>query len=113
MKKIQKLILPGLIFLVVLIIYLFYFAASDGLDSFSDLDANSNAVKDIKVKYLSERGLTQQGGSVMFFVSDKNGKVVQVFGEFQVPPEMNQAEIIRLQGHISGSGFHAHKVIVD
>ncbi|MEJ5262283.1 MAG: hypothetical protein WHT45_06355 [Ignavibacterium sp.] len=113
MKALQKFILPLLIGLVVFVIYTFYFAGKSDLGSFSDFDPNNNAVKDIKVKLLSDRGISQQGGELVFYVVDKNGKVMMVSGALQLPENFDKADVIILKGHLTQGGFHAHGVEID
>lgn len=113
MKIMQKLILPILLIAVIFIVYKFYFAAGKGLGSFADFDPNNNAVKPITVKILQDRGINQQGESVAFFASDKNGQVVQVYGELRLPNGFDNAEIVTMKGHLTQSGFHAHEVVIE
>lgn len=113
MKKLQKLILPILIIVVLILIFKIYFSPDKGLGSFSDFDPNNNAVKPIRVQLLYDRGINQQGGAVSFYVSDKDGKVVLVNGEFALPEAFESANEITIKGHLSQNGFHAHEVEVD
>ncbi len=113
MKKLQKLALPVLIVIVILLIYKIYFSGAKGLGSFSDFDPNNNAVKPITVELLQDRGINQQGNAASFYVSDKNGRVVVVSGEFLLPQGMENAKIITLKGHLTQSGFHAHEVVIE
>lgn len=110
---IQKLILPVLIIIVVFLIYFLYFSPKEGLGSFGDFDPNNNAVKDIRVSLIHERGINKspQGGAV-FFVSDRNNSIVQVSAD-KIPNGIESADIIILKGHLSQSGFHAHDVVLD
>jgi len=112
MKNLQKLILPILLLLVVFIIYKFYFAKS-GLGSFDDFDPNNTAVKDIRVQLVIDRGITQQGEDVVFYATDKNGKVMMVNGHVTLPDGFDKAEVIILKGHLSGDSFHTHEVLLD
>ena len=112
MKKLQKLILPLLLLLIVFIIYKFYFAKT-GLGSFDDFDPNNNAVKEIHVQLLVDREIQQQGSDATFYVADKNGKEVMVNGEVSLPAGFEKATVIILKGHLSGSSFHAHEVLLD
>lgn len=111
MKNIQKLILPVLLAIIVGILYLSYFAPSDELGSFSNFDKSNNASVPIIVKFVKEKGLTRttDGGSV-FFVIDKEGTEVRVNGPQSIPPGMNEAKTIVINGHLSGDGFHAHGI---
>jgi hypothetical protein len=113
MKNLQKLILPILLILIVFIIYKIYFTSEKGLGSFADFDPNNNAVKPITVKLLHDRGINQQGGGVVFYVSDKNNQVTMVSGEVMLPEGFEDAQIITLKGHISQSGFHTHEIVVE
>lgn len=112
MKKLQKLALPVLIVIVILLIYKIYFSGAKGLGSFSDFDPNNNAVKPITVRLVQDRGINQQGGSVVFFASDMNGQVVQIYGEFRLPDGFENAEIVTVKGHLTQSGFHAHEAVL-
>ena len=112
MKILQKLILPLLLLLVVFIIYTFYFAKS-GLGSFDDFDPNNNAVKEIRVQLLADRGITQQGEDVVFYVSDNAGKIMMVNGHVSLPDGFDKAKMIILKGHLSGANFHTHEVLLD
>jgi len=113
MKNIQKLILPILIILAVFLIYKFYFVKDETLGSYSDLDPNNSAVKEIRVELLADRGIENNGMAVSFYTKDRNGKVVQVSGEFMLPEGFESANVIILRGHLSRSGFHAHEVLLD
>ena len=112
MKTLQKLILPLLLILVVFIIYNFYFAKS-GLGSFNDFDPNNTAVKEIRVQLVIDRGITQQGEDVVFYASDKSGKIMMVNGHVSLPDDFDKAEVIVLKGHLSGTSFHVHEVLLD
>jgi hypothetical protein len=113
MKNLQKLVLPILLIIVAFLIYKFYFAAGKGLGSFDDFDPNNNAVKPFTVELLKDKGINQQGGAVVFYVSDKEGKEVMVTGEFSLPQGFESANVITLKGHRSQDGFHAHEVVIE
>jgi len=113
MKILQKLILPILLIVAVALIYIFYFDKGQELGSYSDLDPNNSAVKEIRVQLLADRGIEQFGTEVSFFTMDRNGKVVQVSGELMLPEGFKSSEVVILRGHLSGTGFHAHEVLLD
>lgn len=113
MKKFEKLILPLLLIAVIFIIYNFYFAKGSGLGSFDDFDPNNNAVKEIRVQLLSERGINRGAGEFTFYTSDKKGKVVLVSGSGALPEGFENEQIIILKGHLSGNSFHTHEVLLD
>lgn len=112
MKKIQKLILPVLFMVVIVIIYTFYFA-KDGLGSFTDFDPNNTAVKEIKVKIMKDIEVRQNGNDIVFYAFDKNEKIMQINATVVLPNDFNDAETVTLKGHLSGNSFHAHEVLVD
>lgn len=112
MKIIQKFILPLLLILVVYLIYKFYFAKG-GLGSFDDFDPNNNAVKEIRVQLVVDRGITQQGDDIVFYAADRKGKILMVNGHVSLPEDFNSVDIIILKGHLSGSGFHVHELSLD
>lgn len=108
MKNLQKLILPGLVVIVIALIYVFYFAQSSDLGSFSDFDTNNSAVKDIRVQILLGRGINNNS----FYASDKTGKVVLVNAD-KLPEGIESANTVVLQGHLNNDAFHAHNVLLD
>ena len=71
MKKLQKLILPLMILIIIFLIYSIYFSPQKGLGSFSDFDPNNNANKDIKVKIVQEKGITRDQEATIFYAVDK------------------------------------------
>ena len=113
MKTLQKLILPALIVIAIFLIYKFYFVKGGDLGSFADFDPNNNAVKEIRVQLLAERGIENSGGGVSFYASDKTGKVVNIYGEAQLPTGFESAEVVTLKGHLTQSGFHVHEILLD
>ena len=113
MKNLQKLILPVLIIAAIFLIYKYYFDKGAELGSYSDFDPNNNAVKEIRVELLADRGIEQSGGAVSFFTADRNGKVVQVSGELMLPEGFKNAKVIILKGHLNQSGFHGHEVLLE
>ena len=112
MKKIEKFILPGLIVVIVSLLYFFYFAPSDELGSFEEFDKDSNASVPIVVKYVSEKGIQRDAEGTMFFVVDKTGKEYKVSGPAQLPVGFEVSKAIEIMGHFGGTGFHAHGVKV-
>ncbi len=110
MKK-EKLIIPALLIVVILIMYFSYFKPKDELGLFSDLDTNSNANKEILVKVLVEKGFTNDGsGGTTFFVEDRAGKQVVVSGSMEMPTGIETSNRIILSGHYNGNSFHTHGI---
>ncbi len=114
MKILQKLILPVLLLLVFFLVYTIYFSPSKGLGSFSDFDPNNNAVKDIKVQVVLDKGINKDShGGVVFYAADKNNSVIVINAD-KVSLDIESAEIVILRGHMSqDNSFHAHDVVPD
>lgn len=113
MKKLQKIILPILFGIIIVLIYKFYFASGKGLGSFTDFDPNNTAVKPITVELLQDRGINRQGGGVVFYVSDKNKQIMMVTGEMTLPDGIENAKVITVMGHLTQGSFHAHEVVIE
>ena len=113
MKHAQKLILPILLVAAILLVYNVYFSPKEGLGSFTDFDPNNSAVKDIRVKIVSEKGFEQTShGGAQFYTADKNNNVLLVNAD-KVPQGIENADIVILRGHLSQTSFHAHDVLLD
>ena len=108
MKHLQKLILPALILIVIVLVYSIYFSRGESLGSFSDFDTNNSAVKDIRVEFLQDRGIINNS----FYAKDKTGKVVFVNAD-HIPTGIESAKIVLLRGHLNKDSFHAHDVLLD
>lgn len=110
MKK-EKLVIPALLIVVILVLYFSYFNPKDELGLFSEFDTNSNANKEILVKVLSEKGFTKDSsGGTIFYVEDRTGKQVVVSGPMMLPAGIEATNRVILIGHYSGDSFHAHEV---
>lgn len=112
MKNFQKFILPLLIIVIIIIIYFTYFAAK-GLGSFSDFDPNNNANKEIVVRLVHEKGIQRGAEGTSFYAEDKNGVVYLIQGPAGLPAGFEQAENIKLNGHLTKEYFHAHGVSIE
>lgn len=113
MKSVQKLILPILVIVIVALVYVIYFSPQEGLGSFADFDTNNSAVKDIKVKVLTDRGINSNpGGGANFYTVDRSGTVVLVSAD-HIPEGIESAKTVVLRGHLNKENFHAHDVLLD
>lgn len=111
MKKAQKLILPGLVLIILGLVYFTYFSPSDELGDFSKLDTNSNASVQVVVKLVTEKGITRDNqGNTHFYVVDKNNREVEVSGSSKLPPGIDNAASLVITGHLTRDHFHAHGV---
>ena len=113
MKKLQKLILPLMILIIVFLIYSIYFSPQKGLGSFSDFDPNNNANKDIKVRIVQEKGITRDQEASIFYAVDKNGTEVMVQAPLMLPQNIETANEVILRGHLHKEYFHAHEVLTE
>ena len=111
MKNIQKLILPGLVLIIVALVYFTYFSSSDEFGDFSKLSTNNNASVQVIVKFVSEKGITRdKEGGTHFYVVDIKNKEVEVSGPGKLPPGMDNAVSLVLTGHLTQNHFHAHGI---
>lgn len=111
MKALQKLILPALIVAAILLIYFVYFSPQKELGSFSDLDPNNSASKDIRVVIVAAKGINPSpDGGVVFYAKDKAGKEVMVQAP-AISGDINTAEAVTLRGHLHHEYFHAAEVL--
>ena len=108
MKQLQKLILPALVLVVIVLVYSIYFSKGEDLGSFSDFDTNNSAVKDIRVQIVLDKGINNNE----FYVVDKTGKEVLVHAD-HLPPGIESAKTVILRGHLNKDSFHAHDVLLD
>ena len=113
MKK-EKLIIPAMLIVVILVMYFSYFSPKNELGLFSDFDTNSNANKEILVKVLPEKGFVKDSsGGTTFYVEDRSGKQVVVSGPLNMPAGIETANRIILSGHYNGNSFHAHEIKIE
>lgn len=114
MKRFQKFILPALLFGLIFIIYFSYFSPQRGLGSFSDIDPDSHAQKEIKVKLLLQDGFEKgSDGKSLFYVQDRNGRKVMVETNKNLPAGFEQAEFITIVGHFHQDVFEAVQVVIE
>ena len=116
MKKFQKFILPGFLFGLIFVIYFSYFSPQRGLDSFGDIDPDSHAQKEIKVKLLLQDGFEKSSGGSgksLFYVQDRNGRKVMVETNNELPAGFEQAEFITIVGHFHQDIFEAVQVVIE
>jgi cytochrome c-type biogenesis protein CcmE len=114
MKNLQKLILPALAIVIIAGIYFIYFLPKEGLGSFKSFDPNNSAVKEIRVLFNKEKGISHApDGGIIFFVTDKDNTMMQV-NTNKIPEGLDSATIIILKGHLNQTNsFHAHEVLLD
>jgi len=115
MKKLQKLVLPGLVVIIIILIYSLYFAGSDALGSFASFDTNNNANKEIRVKVIRSKGIQvdQQNHTASFYAEDKDGVQFLVEAPAPLPENIENSESVLLTGHLHPDHFHATSVATE
>jgi len=115
MKNKQRMVLPGIVMLILVTIYIFYFSPVKGLGSFKDYDPYSHAQKEIVVKLLAEKGIQQleDGQQYVFYVEDKHGTQMPIKSAISLPEGFENSETITLTGHICGGSYELVNVEVD
>lgn len=115
MKQLQKFVLPGLIIVIITLIYSLYFSDGEGLGSFSSFDTNNNANKEIRVKVIQANGvqIDQQNHTATFYAVDKDGVRFLVQAPASLPANIENLESVKLTGHLHPDHFHATSVAID
>jgi len=113
MKVLQKIILPVLIAVIIIIIYRFYFGTKSDLGNFADFDTNNNANKDIRITVVKEKGIdeNEKTGTAMFFGRDSKGVEYPVQVPLPLPQDFYEQESVLLKGHLHKDHFHAVEVV--
>lgn len=111
MKKVQKLLLPVLLIFVIVAIYHSYFAPTTELGDLSKF-GSSEINQRVNVLIVKESGFgrTASGDIISFKAKDKNNITVNVSLGEPAPPEIVNAEIVELFGHMHGDKFSAVSV---
>ncbi|MGK9369598.1 hypothetical protein ACSSWA_11910 [Melioribacter sp. Ez-97] len=111
MKSLQKMTLPALGAILFVSIYFSYFAPTDELGDLSKFGA-SEINQTVNVMIVKENGFGRNAGGriISFRAKDKNGVAVNVKLSEPAPPEIINAEIVELLGHLHGSDFNAASV---
>jgi cytochrome c-type biogenesis protein CcmE len=113
-KNLQKLIIPGLLVLVIAVIYIFYLSPKKGLGNFDTFDPNAHVQKEINVLLLADQGIlpTSDNSRVLFYVKDKKGQRVRVSAPNELPEGFENAKVITLFGHLHQTTFEAVNVSI-
>ena len=112
--KLSNLILPGIVLIVVGMIYFFYFAPTDQLGSFGNFSPGSEINQEINVAIVKDKkiGRTKDGRIISFYAKDRSNVIVEVFLNEPVDESILDAEIIELLGHMHGNTFTARRISV-
>ncbi len=111
MKKIEKIVLPALVFFVFAVIYFNYFAPTEKLGDFSKF-GGSEINQAINVLIIKESGFGKNanGDIISFKASDKNNVTANINLHEPAPDGLEDAEIVELLGHMHGNDFGAAEI---
>lgn len=113
MKKLSKLILPVIFIVVIAMLYLTYFTKTDEVGSFGKFSPGSEINQEINVRVVKSKIERDANGNISSFYSmDKNNIEVQVTSHEPIPPEVANAEIVELFGHMHGNSFVTSKLTI-
>ena len=112
--KLSKLIFPGIVVAVFAIIYFAYFAPTKEVGSFSKFSSGSEINQNINVRVDKSMGFGRDanGSITSLYALDKNNVRAQVTSHEPIPPEIANAEVVELLGHMHGENFTAAKITI-
>ena len=114
MKKLSKLILPVIFIVVIAIMYFTYFARTDEVGSLDKFSPGSEINQEINLFVVKSKGFERDAyGSISsFYARDKNNVEVQVTSHEPISPEVANAEVVELLGHMHGNSLVASKITI-
>jgi hypothetical protein len=114
MKPITRLILTVVILAVVGSIYYSFIRTTDELGSFGKFSTNSEINQNINVAIVKSKGIERDGGGriTSFYGSDRDDVEVKITLHDPAPPEIADAEVVELIGHLHVDAFVASHVTV-
>ncbi|MCL5027813.1 MAG: hypothetical protein M1480_02205 [Bacteroidetes bacterium] len=114
MKKLSKLIFPLILAGVLAVIYFTYFAPTKELGSFSKFSSGAEINQNINVRVDKSMKFERDanGNIISFYVLDKNNVKIQVTSHEPILPEIADADIVELLGHMHGGNFTAGKITI-
>jgi len=112
--KISRLILPAIFIIVIVIMYLTYFASTDEIGSFTKFSPGSEINQEINVAIVRSKGFERDanGNITSFYASDKNNVEVKVTSHEPIPAEIVNAEIVELLGHMHENSLVASNISI-
>ena len=112
--KLSKLFLSLILAVVLAVIYYIYFAPTKELGSFSKFSSGSEINQNINVRVDKSMGFERDanGSITSFYVLDKNNVKVQVVSHEPIPPEIANADVVELLGHMHGENFTTVKITI-
>ena len=113
MKKLSKLILPAIFIVVIAIMYFTYFAKTDEIGSLDKFSPGSEINQEINLFVVKSKIERDASGNISsFYAMDKNNIEVQVTSHEPIPPEVANAEVVELLGHMHGNSLVAAKITI-
>lgn len=94
--------------------YFTYFAKTDEVGSFDKFSAGSEINQGINVFVVKSKGFERDanGNIISFFAADKNNVEIKVTSHEPIPPEIADAEVVELLGHMHGENFTAANITI-
>ncbi len=114
MKPISRLIIALVSLTVVGSVYYSFIKTTDELGAFSKFSTNSEINQDINVAVVKSKEIKRDGEGriTSFYGSDKDDVVVKITLHDPAPPEIADAAVLELVGHLHADGFVASHVTV-
>src|SRR5574338_267981 len=111
MKKLSILILPAIFIVVITIMYFTYFAKTGEIGSFDKFSPGSEINQGINVFVVKAKGFERDanGNIISFYAADKNNVEIKVTSHEPIPPEIADAEVVELLGHMHENTLTAAK----
>ena len=112
--KLSKLIFPGIVVAVFAIIYCAYFAPAKEVGSFSKFSSRSEINRNINARVDKSMGFGRDanGSITSFYTLDKDNVSAQVTSHEPISPEIANAEVVELLGHMHDDNFTAVKITI-
>jgi hypothetical protein len=114
MKPVSRIIIAVIILAVVGSIYYSFIKTTDELGSFSKFSTNSEINQNINVAVVKSKGIERDGSGriTSFYASDRDDVEVKITLHDPAPPEIVEAEVIELIGHLHVDAFVAAHVTI-
>lgn len=114
MKKLSKLILPAIIIAIIITVYFTFFGGNTEIGDLSKFGSGSEVNQKINLAVVKSKNFMrdENGNITSFYSMDKNKTEVLVTSHEPIPPEIVNAEVIELIGHLHENRFTASKITV-
>lgn len=114
MKKLSKLILPVIFIVVIAIMYFTYFAQTSEIGDLSKFSPGSEINQRINLTVVKSKDFERDanGNITSFYAADKNNVEIIITAHEPIPPEIANAEVVELLGHMHENSLVASKITV-